>query len=62
MRQLIPYNKRNIFLKSFTNCGGETVIRSFSKKTKLSLSIDQESKFFIQFMLFYVKLRAIEIS
>ena len=40
--QLIEYNMRNIFLeKSYTKCGGETIPRPFSKKSKLSLSLDQ---------------------
>ena len=31
--QLIQYNMRNIFLKkSYTECGGETIPRPFSKK------------------------------
>ena len=39
--QLIEYN-RNIFLeKSFTKCGRETIPRPFSKKSKLSISLDQ---------------------
>ena len=33
--QLIEYNTRNIFLeKSCTKCGGETIPRCFSKKSK----------------------------
>ena len=40
--QLIEYNMRNIFVeKSYTKCGGETVTRPFSKKSKLSISLDQ---------------------
>ena len=40
--QLIEYNMRNIFLqKSCTKCGGETIPRPFSKKLKLSISLDQ---------------------
>ena len=40
--QLIEYNLRNIFLeKSYTKCGGETIPRPFSKKSKLSISLDQ---------------------
>ena len=40
--QLIEYNLRNIFLeKSYTKCGGETIPRPFSKKSKLSISVDQ---------------------
>ena len=40
--QLIEYNVRNIFTeKSYTTCGGETIPRPFSKKSKLNLSLDQ---------------------
>ena len=43
--QVIEYNKRNIFLeKSYTKCGKETIPRFFSKKAKLSISLDQYSK------------------
>ena len=41
-RQSIVYNMKNIFLeKSYTKCGGETILRPFSKKSKLSISLDQ---------------------
>ena len=37
---LIEYNMRNIFLeKSYTKCGGETITRPFSKKSKLSICL-----------------------
>ena len=40
--QLIKYNMRNIFLnKSCTKWSGETIPRLFSKKSKLSISLDQ---------------------
>ena len=40
--QLIDYDVRNIFLeKSYTKQGGETSPRSFSKKLKLRISLDQ---------------------
>ena len=40
--QLIEYNLRNIFLKkSCTKCGGETSLRPFSGKLKLSISLDE---------------------
>ena len=40
--QLIEYSMRNISdEKSYTKCGGETIPRPFSKKSKLSLSLDQ---------------------
>ena len=40
--QLIKYNMENIFLeKSYAKCGLETIPRPFSKKLKLSISLDQ---------------------
>ena len=40
--QLIEYNIKNIFLeKLYAKCGGETSPRPFSKKWKLSMSMDQ---------------------
>ena len=40
--QLIEFNTRNIFLKrSSIKCAGETIPRPFSKKSKLSISLDQ---------------------
>ena len=43
--QLIKYNVRNIFLeKSYIKCGGNTSPRPFSKKSKLSIFLDQQSK------------------
>ena len=40
--QLIKYNMRNVFPeKSYTKCGGETIPRPFSRKSKLSISMDQ---------------------
>ena len=40
--QLREYSMRNIFFKkSYTKCGGETIPRPFSKKSKLSISLDQ---------------------
>ena len=42
--QLVKYNMRNIFLeKSYTKYGGETIPRSFSKKSKLSSGLMVES-------------------
>ena len=39
--QLIEYNMRNIFVeKSDTKCGGETIPRPLSKKSKLTISLD----------------------
>ena len=43
--QLIEYNMRNIFIeKSHTNCGRETIPRSFSRKPKLNISLGQYSE------------------
>ena len=40
--QLIEYNMSSIFLeKSYTKYGEETIPRPFSKKSKLSISVDQ---------------------
>ena len=40
--QLIQCNMRAIFLeKSFSKCGGETISKLLSKKSKLSISLDQ---------------------
>ena len=41
--QLLEYNMRNIFLqKSFTKGGRESSPRPFNKKSKLSISLDQQ--------------------
>ena len=40
--QLVEYNMKNIFVKkSYTKCAGETIPRPLSKKSKLSISLDQ---------------------
>ena len=40
--KLLEYNMRNIFLeKPYTQCGEENFPRPFSKKSKLSISLDQ---------------------
>ena len=40
--QLIEYNIREIFLeRSYPKCGGETILRPFSKKSELGISLDQ---------------------
>ena len=40
--QLIECNMRNFSLeKSYAKCAGETSLRPFSKKLKLSISLDQ---------------------
>ena len=50
---------RNIFLeKSYTKCGGETVPRPFSKKSKLSLFLNQKLKVLYSLFVMYAKLKA----
>ena len=59
--QLIDYNLRNIFHeKSYTKCGGEPIHKPFSKKSNLSISLDQCSKVSYILFLLFVKLRTIE--
>ena len=54
---------RNIFgEKSYTKCGGETILRPFSKKSKLIVFLDQKSKVLYSLFLLYANLRAIEIK
>ena len=60
--QLIAYNMRNISLEKLdTKCCGETITKPFSKKSKLSISLDQQSKVLYSLFLLHAKLRAIEI-
>ena len=39
--QLIEYNMKNMFLKNHTQCGGETIPKTFSKKSKFIIFFDQ---------------------
>ena len=60
--QLIENNMIKIFLeKLYAKCAGETVPRPSSKKSKLSISLNQESKVLYSLFLLYAKLRAIEV-
>ena len=60
--QLIEYNMKNIFLeKSYIECGEETIPRPFSKKSKSSIFLDQQSKVLYSLFLLYVKFKAITI-
>ena len=46
--QLIQYKMRNIFLeKSYTQCVGKGSPRPLHKKSKLTISLDQQSRMFI---------------
>ena len=43
--QLVDYDMKNIFLgKLYTRCGGDAIPRPFYKKSKLSISLDQQSQ------------------
>ena len=58
--QLKEYNMINIPLeKSYTKCGGETIPKPFSEKSKLSRPLDQYSEVSYSLFLLYAKLRAI---
>ena len=60
--QSIEYDMKNIFLEnSCSKCVEETIPRPFSKKTKLTISLDQYSKILYNLFLLYAELRAIEI-
>ena len=60
--QLIERNMRNIFLeKLYKKCGEETSSRPFSEKSKLSISLDQQSRVLYSLFLLYGKLNAIKI-
>ena len=57
---LIEYSMRNIFLeKSYAKCGGETIPRSFLKKSKLRISLGECTKVSCNLVLLY-KPRAIK--
>ena len=50
--QLTEHNTRNILLEeSYIKCGGEAVPHPFLKKSKLRISLDQQSQF--SFSLFH---------
>ena len=60
--QVIQYNMRDFFPeKSYTKCGEEIISRPFSKKSKLSISLDQKSKVQHHPFLLHAKLMAIEV-
>ena len=59
--QLIEYIMKKLFhQKSCTNCDEQTFTRPFPVKSKLSISIDQQSKILQSLFLLHAKLRAIE--
>ena len=55
--ELIGYNMRNILVEKLcTKFRGETIPRSFFEKTKLSISLNQQSKLLQSLFLLYAKL------
>ena len=59
---VIEYNMRSIFVeKSYTTIAGETIPRFLSKKSKLSIPLDQKCKVLNSLFPLYANLRAIEI-
>ena len=60
--ELVEYNMKNIFVDaSYRKYTGETIPRPFSKKSKLSIPLDQWSKVLNSLFLLYGNLRDIEI-
>ena len=54
---------KNIFVeKSYTKCAGEIIPRPLSKKSKLSISLDQKCRVLNSLFLLYANLRAIKIQ
>ena len=52
---------KNIFLeKSYTKCDGETRPKPFSKKPKLSISLDQRSEILCSLILLYGEVKHYE--
>ena len=58
--QLIEYNIRNIFLENDIQSMVRNYSRPFSKKSKLSISLNELSKVLYSLPLLYVKLRTIQ--
>ena len=59
---IIEYNMRNIFLeKSYTKCLREAILKSFSKKPKLRISLNQQLKLLYSLFSLSTNFRAIEI-
>ena len=53
---------KNVCLeKSCTKCGGEAIPRPFSKKSKLSIYLDQQPKVSYSLLLLHATLRAIKL-
>ena len=49
---------KNIFIENlYANCDGETILRPFSKKLKLIISLDQQSENLYSMCLLYVQVK-----
>ena len=60
---LIEYNTRNIFPeKSYTKCDEETSSKTFSKKSKLIQSRNQQSKVLYSLFLFHAQVEGYQIK
>ena len=60
--QLIEYNTMKMFIeKSYTKFAGKTIPKPLSKKSKLSISLDQYCQILNSLFLLHANLRAIEI-
>ena len=54
--QVIEFNMKNAFLeKSYTKCGREATLKPLYKKSKLSITLDQQSEMLPSLFLFYVQ-------
>ena len=60
--ELIECKMRNIILqKSYIECGGEASPRPFFKKSKLNISLDQQSEMLLKLFLLYVQVEVHQI-
>ena len=56
--QLIECNMRNTFLEKLCKkCGGGASPRSFYKKLKLSISLDQQSEMLWSLLILYIQVK-----
>ena len=55
--QLIEYNKNKIFLKNHAQNMAEKLVSTLSKKTNLSISLEQQSEILDSLFLLYVQVK-----
>ena len=61
--QLLEYNMIIIFLeKSYVRCGGEASPRPIYKKSKLMISLDQQSEMLYSLFLLYIQVEVYQIT